>query len=160
MKTCNLTSESAEFLGELQCLDGQIPRRRENQGPDSGARQMLPQLLQHGDQEGGGLPGTGGGHCDDVDAREDEGDRLALDLARDLVPLLHHASEHRGDQPHRLEPTRFLRFLDLFLAALQLGYRADAEHLRRIGVGVRGMRGFRHAGGRRRRSSGFAGFRK
>jgi hypothetical protein len=60
--------------------------------------QALPQLVQHGDEERGGLAGAGAGHGHDVRAAERDGDGLALDGRGDAVPLALDCAEHLREQ--------------------------------------------------------------
>ena len=51
------------------------------------------EVLEHGDEKGGRLSGTGARHCNNVLASHDERDGAALDGRRQLVPLARHAGE-------------------------------------------------------------------
>lgn len=125
-----LTSKFPELLHKLEGLNSQIPSRRQNEGSDSGTGQMLPQPLKHGDDEGGGLAGSGGGHGDDVESGEDLRDGLSLDLGGDLVALVHDASENRRDQSHALKPAGFFGLL-----LLRVRCRHGDEESERRGFG-------------------------
>ncbi len=71
--------EGAQGLGDLQ---RQLPGRRHDQGPRRGA--ALPDELQQGEPEGGGLARARAGTADDVLALEDHRDGGRLDRRRVL----------------------------------------------------------------------------
>lgn len=93
-------------MGELERLRGEVAGGGEDEGADAGARVAVAEALEHGHQEGGGLPGPRAGHGGDVEPREDERHRLALDGRGHAIPLVAHPAVDLLAQPHRLEPAR------------------------------------------------------
>lgn len=144
------TCELAELLGELERLHREVAGRGQDERADTSARVAAAEPIQHGQQEGGGLPGARAGHGGDVDAGEDERHGLALDRRGHAVPLVAHPAVDLLAEPHRLEPAGLG-----FLASAGLGLLAAAAAARRpvplrplLRLRVRLRRGF-HAGGRR-----------
>ena len=71
--------EARQRLHLLERLPGQFPGRRQHQRPGADAAVRLVQKpLQHGQHEGGGLPGAGSRHHAQVPARQRRGDGRRL----------------------------------------------------------------------------------
>lgn len=110
---------------------------------------MAAEALDHGHEEGGGLPGARARHGGDVVAGEDERHGLPLDGGGHAVPLVAHPAVHLLAQPHRLEPAR----LGLLLArpfplplrpprrrlVLRHGVRGGGPRLASAGAGFGGV---------------------
>lgn len=89
---------------------------------------MLPETLEHGDEEGCGFARTGSGHGDDVGAGENDRHGLALNWGGDFVSLALDSSVDIGTEIQGLEATG-LGFLLLLLYAFLLCLRAPQNSL-------------------------------
>lgn len=142
-------------MGELERLRGEVAGGGEDEGADAGAGVASAEALEHGDQEGGGLPGPCAGHGGDVEAGDDERHGLALDGRGHAVALVAHPAVDVLAEPQRLEPARLGLLVVRRLRRLLLPRRLRL-HLRPMprpvvtrggGGGVRGGLGLAAAGG-------------
>jgi hypothetical protein len=67
-------------------LNGELPRRHQDQGAGVAAAAVLGDVLQDRQREGRGLAGAGGRLADEVAAGQQRRDRLPLDRGRLFVP--------------------------------------------------------------------------
>ena len=92
----------AVALGHLLDLHAQLARGREHEGTDgvTGRREARVRVelepLEDGQDERGGLAGSGLGGREDIPSFEDERDRLGLDGSRGCVALLRDGSQEVG----------------------------------------------------------------
>lgn len=93
-------------MGELERLRGEVAGGGEDEGADAGAGVAVAEALEHGHEEGSGLAGARAGHGGDVEPREDERHRLALDGRGHAVALVAHPAVDLLAEPHGLEPAR------------------------------------------------------
>ncbi len=82
--------EVAQLPAELEGLQGQLAGGRQDEAAGAELERVLLELVQHGQDEGGGLTGARAGHGHHVGAAHDDGHGLTLDGRGHLVALAQH----------------------------------------------------------------------